>query len=136
MQLPGITSTCVGYSGGTSAAPTYQSVGDHTECVQVTYDPSVLSYPQLLDWFFEHHNFRHNNTSYPQYMNGAWYHTPEQQQAIAAKIELTKLSDRSADVATVVAPATLFFRAEEYHQQYLAKQQPDGPAPRCGIGAL
>ena len=60
----------MGYSGGQAEWPTYQSIGDHTECIQVTYDPAVLSYPQLLQAFWEQHNWRHNDTSYPQYMNG------------------------------------------------------------------
>ena len=125
--------TCVGYSGGTKASPTYESIGDHTECVRVVYDPSVLSYVQLLDYFFDSHNPGHNNTSHRQYMNGVWTHTPEQAEALAAKV--TKLEQAGRAVETYMAEATDFYRAEEYHQQFYEKQKTrSGDAPMgCGF---
>ena len=97
------------------------------------YDPSVLSYVQLLDYFFDSHNPGHNNTSHRQYMNGVWTHTPEQAEALAAKV--TKLEQAGRAVETYMAEATDFYRAEEYHQQFYEKQKTrSGDAPMgCGF---
>ena len=119
MSLPGIVDTCVGYSGGTSEWPTYESIGDHTECVRVQFNPAVLSYDQLLEWFFNNHSWRHNNTAYRQYMNGCWFHDEEQQAALQARVEMMG----AGEVATFFAPRTAFYRAEEYHQKFYLKQQ-------------
>ena len=116
MEVPGITETCCGYSGGTSSWPTYESIGDHTECVRVRYDPAVLTYPQLIDWFFANHSWRHNNVSYRQYMNGVWPHDEEQAAIVQAAVD--KLP---GEVKTYISTVTEFYRAEEYHQKFYAK---------------
>lgn len=110
--------TVVGYSGGTTDQPTYESIGDHTECLRVVYDPAVLSYRALLDWFFTQHSPGHNNLQLRQYMNGVWTHTPDQAAALAEKV-----ASWSGTVQTHMAEATPFFRAEEYHQRFYEKQQ-------------
>ena len=118
-------------AGGTTEWPTYESIGDHTECVMVRYDPAVLSYPALIDWFFQNHSWRSNNTSYPQYMNGCWVHDDEQAAVVQEAVSLLP-----GEVETVVAARTPFYRAEEYHQKFYAKQNFGGSAEMgsCGAG--
>jgi len=110
----------VGYAGGKKKAPTYRSIGDHTETVQVDYDPSRITYTRLLDIIWESHRPHSRNTS-GQYMNAIFYHDDEQKQtALASKAALEKKTGKS--VATRVLPVRSFTMAEDYHQKYLLKQ--------------
>eukprot|EP01050_Picozoa_sp_SAG11_P000699 SAG11_NODE_24_length_24699_cov_10.132195_2_plen_120_part_00 len=110
----------VGYAGGTVLFPTYESIGDHTEVCQVTYDPEVLPYSKLLEFFWSQHNPSRNDTSYRQYMTGVWYHNDEQMLEVTR--QATEVAERiGAPVQTVMAPLTPFYRGEEYHQNYYAK---------------
>lgn len=128
-NVPGVTDTAVGYMGGTVANPTYEQVctdrTGHAEVVQVEYDPDELSYEQLLDTFWEVHDPTQRNRQGPdvgtQYRSAVFFHTPEQQeQALASK---ARIQAQQADpVVTEIVPASDFWRAEEYHQQYLVKR--------------
>jgi peptide-methionine (S)-S-oxide reductase len=128
-NVPGVTDTAVGYMGGTVANPTYEQVctdrTGHAEVVQVEYDPDEVSYEQLLDTFWADHDPTQRNRQGPdvgsQYRSVVFFHTPEQQeQALASK---ARVQAQSADpVVTEIEPATDFWRAEEYHQQYLVKR--------------
>jgi peptide-methionine (S)-S-oxide reductase len=130
-RLPGVTATAVGYSGGRTKNPTYHDVCSdetgHAEVVQVEFDPEKISYRDLLNVFWENHNPTQLNRQGPdvgtQYRSAIFFHTPEQQkQATESKDELRKSGKFSKPIVTEISPATEFYRAEEYHQQYLEKR--------------
>lgn len=130
-QLEGVTSTAVGYMGGTLKNPTYEDVctdrTGHAEVVQVEFDPARVSYDQLLDVFWQNHDPTTLNRQGPdvgtQYRSVIFYHTPEQQRAaIASKEALAKSGRFRRPIVTEIVPAGDFWRAEEYHQQYLEKR--------------
>lgn len=127
----GVVKTQVGYEGGHVDHPTYEQVSSHTtghaETVQVTFDPTKISYDKLLDLFFEHHNPTEVNRQGPDvgdnYRSVIFYHTSEQKKAAEAKIaEIEKSGKYREPIATMVVPAATFWTAEDYHQQYLKKR--------------
>jgi peptide-methionine (S)-S-oxide reductase len=128
-NVPGVTDTAVGYMGGTTASPTYEQVctdrTGHAEVVQVEYDPDEVSYDELLDTFWEVHDPTQFNRQGPdvgsQYRSVVFFHTPEQQeQALGSKARIQ--AQNAEPVVTEVVPASDFWRAEDYHQQYLVKR--------------
>lgn len=130
-QLKGVVSTNVGYTGGHFKEPTYEDVCSgktgHAEAVEVVYDSSQISYQELLKVFWENHDPTTLNRQGPdvgtQYRSVIFYHTPEQKAAASAsKEELQKSGVFKRPVVTEIIPATEFYRAEEYHQQYLEKR--------------
>ena len=129
-QVPGVTATAVGYMGGTSKNPTYKEVctdrTGHAEVVEVEFDPAKVSYETLLKVFWENHNPTQLNRQGPdsgtQYRTVIFYHSPEQQAAATvSKDERNRSGAYKRTVVTEIVPATEFWRAEEYHQQYLEK---------------
>jgi peptide-methionine (S)-S-oxide reductase len=140
-QTPGVYTTAVGYAGGSTPNPTYQEtcsgLTGHTEAVLVVYDPKVISYDQLLKIFWEGHNptqgMRQGNDAGTQYRSAIYTLTPEQKRAAAAsKAAYQKMLTASGHgaITTEIAEAGPFYYAEEYHQQYLAKN----PGGYCGLG--
>jgi peptide-methionine (S)-S-oxide reductase len=130
-RVPGVTTTAVGYTGGTLDNPTYQDVctdrTGHAEAVEVEYDPSRVSYDQLLDVFWSCHNPTTRNRQGPdvgtQYRSAIFYHTPAQKAAAEASRDRLQASGRYPNpVVTEITPAPRFYRAEEYHQRYLEKR--------------
>jgi peptide-methionine (S)-S-oxide reductase len=130
-QLPGVIATAVGYEGGSLASPTYQQVctdrTGHAEAVEIDFDPSKISYQQLLDEFFALHDPTQLNRQGPdwgsQYRSAVFYHSPEQETTAKETIaRLTAEKRFSKPIATQVVPAETFWRAEEYHQKYLEKR--------------
>lgn len=130
-HLPGVVSTRVGYCGGTLANPTYKDVctdkTGHAESVEVTYDPSKISYERLLGVFWNLIDPTQVNRQGPdygsQYRSVLFYHTPEQKAAAeASKEKLEKSGKYRRPIATEILPAAVFWPAEEYHQQYLEKR--------------
>jgi peptide-methionine (S)-S-oxide reductase len=130
-QLPSVSSTRVGYTGGSTSNPTYNDVctdrTGHAEAVEVEYDPATLSYEKLLEIFWENHDPTQLNRQGPdygsQYRSGIFYHTPEQEaEAKASKEKLEQAHRYSRPIVTQIVPATTFFEAEDYHQQYLEKR--------------
>lgn len=130
-QLPGVTSTRVGYTGGDYANPTYHDVctdrTGHAEAVEVDYDPAKLSYEELLNIFWENHDPTQLNRQGPdsgsQYRSAIFFHSPEQEAAAKSSKEALARSGRfSKPVVTQIVPATTFYEAEDYHQQYLEKR--------------
>lgn len=129
-QLPGVASTAVGYSGGTLENPTYRDVctgrTGHAEVVQVEFDPSKVTYEELLAVFWAVHDPTTLNRQGPdvgtQYRSAVFFHSPVQQAAANASKEKCQASDRyKRPIVTEIAPVSAFYRAEEYHQQYIAK---------------
>jgi len=130
-QLPGVTATRVGYTGGHSNNPTYKDVctnsTGHAEAVEVAFDPAKISYDQLLDVFWENHDPTQLNRQGPdwgtQYRSAIFFHSPEQEAAAkASKQKLEQAHRFSKPVVTQIVPAETFFEAEDYHQQYLEKR--------------
>jgi len=130
-QVKGVTSTAVGYMGGTLKDPTYEDVctdrTGHAEVVQVEFDPSQVSYQELLQVFWDNHDPTTLNRQGPdvgtQYRSAIFYHTPEQKDAAeASKKALVESGKLRCPIVTQIGPATEFWRAEEYHQQYLEKR--------------
>ncbi len=130
-QTPGVTDTAVGYEGGTLETPTYRDVctgtTGHAEVVQVTFDPALVSYDTLIDIFWANHDPTTLNRQGPdhgtQYRSAIFTHSPEQQVTAEASKEKWSASGRfRRPIVTEVVPAQSFYRAEEYHQQYLAKR--------------
>jgi len=128
-RIPGVISTRVGYTGGTLTNPTYQDVcmdrTGHAEAVEVTYDPALVSYEDLLKVFWENHDPTTLNRQGPdvgtQYRSAVFYHSPEQEAtARASKAEVQKSSRRP--IVTEIVPAADFWQAEDYHQKYLEKR--------------
>jgi len=114
--------TRVGYAGGTKKHPTYKSLGDHTETVQVDYDPTQISYAKLLEVFWACHQPGFPTWS-RQYLNVIFYHNGEQQRlAEASKARVA--AQTGSQVHTAVLPATQFTLAEDYHQKYYLRQTP------------
>jgi peptide-methionine (S)-S-oxide reductase len=128
-EISGVLDAVSGYLGGTLKNPTYHDVCSnttgHAEVVEVTYDPARVSYDQLLDAFWKMHNPTTLNRQGPdvgsQYRSAIFFHTPEQEKkAIASKERAQARFPRP--IVTEITPASEFYRAEEYHQQYLAKR--------------
>jgi peptide-methionine (S)-S-oxide reductase len=130
-KINGVTSTMVGYTGGTYPDPTYRDVCSgqtgHAEVVQVVYNPQEISYDALLKIFWECHNPMELNRQGPdvgtQYRSVIFYHTPKQKDAaVKSKTDLEKSKRFPRPIATQIVPAVTFYPAEDYHQQYLRKQ--------------
>lgn len=130
-QIPGVISTRVGYTGGDFKNPTYKDVctdrTGHAEAVEVEYDPAKVSYDDLLKVFWENHDPTQLNRQGPdfgtQYRSAIFYHSAEQEQAARkSKEEMEKSKRFSRQIVTQIVPATTFYEAEDYHQQYLEKR--------------
>ena len=141
-EREGVYSTAVGYSAGITPNPTYEEVCSgmtgHNEVVLVVYDPGKVSYTDLLKTFWEAHDptqgMRQGNDRGTQYRSGIYVYTPEQKQAAEKSRERfqQRLSEEgyAAEITTEIIEATPFYYAEDYHQQYLAKN----PNGYCGLG--
>lgn len=130
MKLPGVISTQVGYIGGTAENPDYEQVcsGEtgHAEALEVTYDPKIIPYEELLTVFWEYHDPTTKNRQGPdtgsQYRSAVFYHDEEQKKLAEKSKELLSASGIFKNkIVTEIVPAATFFRAEEYHQRYLEK---------------
>lgn len=115
-SVPGVVRTRVGYAGGTKEAPTYHSLGDHTETVEVVYDPDEVSYVALLELFWAHHTPTAQAYS-QQYKNVAFTYTEAQRELALASRE-RQAEDHSREIKTEIQPITEFYPAEDYHQKY------------------
>jgi peptide-methionine (S)-S-oxide reductase len=136
-QLDGVTATRVGYSGGRVANPTYEDVCSHTtghaEVVEVTYDPSEISYDDLLAVFWRKHDPTQLNRQGwdigDNYRSAIFVHDEEQRAAAEASKEAERANHRKP-VVTQIEPAQTFYEAEDYHQQYLEKRGRSSCTPR------
>jgi peptide-methionine (S)-S-oxide reductase len=129
-KVKGVVSTSVGYTGGSFKDPTYEDVCSgrtgHAEAVEVEYDPSRVSYDELLTVFWDNHDPTTLNRQGPdigtQYRSAIYVHTPQQKAAaIASKENLQKSGRYKNPISTEITPASQFYRAEDYHQQYFEK---------------
>jgi len=128
-RLAGVKSTQVGYAGGKVDHPTYKQVctdtTGHAEVVEVTFDPQVVSYPDLLEVFWDNHNPTTLNRQGPdwgtQYRSAIFFHSPEQEAAARASRDAAQPRFPNK-IVTQIEPAPTFWPAEDYHQQYLEKR--------------
>jgi peptide-methionine (S)-S-oxide reductase len=142
-QVPGVISTSVGYTGGYTPNPTYEEVcanrTGHTEAVRVVFDPAKVSYERLLKEFWEAHDptqgMRQGNDIGTQYRSMILYASDAQREAALTSRESYQkvlTANGYGDITTEIAPATEFYFAEDYHQQYLSDSK--NPAGYCGVG--
>lgn len=140
-QQEGVYSTAVGYAAGVTPNPTYQEVCSgmtgHNEVVLVIFDPQIVSYATLLKVFWESHNptqgMRQGNDKGTQYRSGIYYYSPAQKQLAESSRSAYQPKLTAAglgEITTEIIPAPEFYYAEDYHQQYLAKN----PGGYCGLG--
>ncbi len=131
-QVKGVTSTAVGYSGGTFENPTYKDVCSgktgHAEVVRLQYDPAQVSYDDLLQVFWDIHDPTSLNRQGPdvgtQYRSAVFFHDDQQAAAARAAQERLQASGRYArDIVTEITPASTFYMAEDYHQRYVEKRR-------------
>jgi peptide-methionine (S)-S-oxide reductase len=129
-KIPGVTATAAGYEGGTKPNPTYEEVCSHgtghAEVVEVDFDPDVVGYNTLLDVFWNNHDPTTLNRQGPdvgtQYRSVIFYHDEEQKELAERSRQIADQSGRfKRPIVTQIVPASAFYRAEEYHQQYLEK---------------
>lgn len=129
--IPGVISTRVGYTGGTTKKPTYEDVCSnttgHAEAIEITFDPQKVSYKELLNIFWENHNPTTSNRQGPdigtQYRSVIFYHDKDQEkEAEQSKKTLEESGKFKNPIVTEIVPATEFNEAEEYHQKYLMKR--------------
>jgi peptide-methionine (S)-S-oxide reductase len=143
-RIPGVVTTAVGYEGGHTPNPTYEEVctgrTGHAEAVRVVFDPTKISYARLLRAFWEAHNptqgMRQGNDVGTQYRSAVFYRSPKQKmEAEESLAAYAKRLDEAGygGITTDIIPATEFYFAEDYHQQYLYKV-PDGYCPDHGTG--
>ena len=142
-KVPGVLDAVSGYSGGTTADPTYREVCSHTtghaEVVQVTFDPSIVTYDQLLQVFWAMHDPTQFDRQGPdvgdQYRSVIFTHTPEQRKAAeASKAAVEKTKSFKEPVVTPVVDAGDFWSAEDYHQDYYKKNPARYTYYRTGCG--
>ncbi len=142
-QCHDVYSTAVGYSGGYTPNPSYEEVctgqTGHSEVVRVVFDPKLVTYEHLLKLFWESHNptqgMRQGNDIGTQYRSGIYFYSKEQEEAAcrSKKHYQQRLSNNGQGlISTEILPTGIFYYAEDYHQQYLAKN----PSGYCGLGGL
>ncbi len=133
-KIPGVINTTVGYTGGKIENPNYnivkQGTSDHAEAIEIEFDPTILSFADLLKMFFKMHDpttvNRQGNDKGTQYRSAIFYHSTEQLQTAQEMIKLVDASKKwPAPVVTELVPAQKFYPAEDYHQDYLVKN-PNG----------
>jgi peptide-methionine (S)-S-oxide reductase len=122
-SIRGVVRTRVGYAGGTTKNPTYYNLGDHTETIQIDYDPAQISYEELLDVFWDSHNPAQRPWS-RQYMSIVFYHNDEQKR-LAMETRDREAARIQGEIFTEIVPASEFYLAEAYHQKYRLRQVPD-----------
>jgi peptide-methionine (S)-S-oxide reductase len=142
-KLPGVWVTAAGYAGGQTPNPTYREVCSgltgHNEVVRVVYDPSKIGYERLLKEFWENHDptqgMRQGNDVGTQYRSGIYTYGPEQERLARETLAMFQAGLSRAGygrITTEIVPAPEFYFAEDYHQQYLAKN----PGGYCGVGGV
>ncbi|XP_053684722.1 peptide methionine sulfoxide reductase-like [Sabethes cyaneus] len=114
----GVLRTSVGYSGGTTGSPVYKNMGDHTEVIEIHYDPTQISYSALLDLFWNNHEYGLTTRIKRQYMSLILCHNEEQRRTAEASRTEEQIKRAPEQIITEIATAGIFYPAEDYHQKY------------------
>ena len=122
-SMAGVVRTRVGFAGGTTPSPTYRQMADHTETVQIEFDPQLISYEEVLKEFWQNHYPNRDNYKGRQYISLLHYHTEQQRQVIKAVLPEMELR-LGESIETEISPFTQFTPAEERHQKYYLKRYP------------
>lgn len=123
-HLPGVIRTRVGYAGGTTLDPTYRLMGDHTETLEIDFDPEVIRYSTILTLFWDSHDAAKDRTyKGRQYLSLLFYHDAEQQK-IAHQVKQDWENKQHKKIQTEIQPYTHFYQAEDRHQKYFLKRYP------------
>ncbi|EYC13957.1 hypothetical protein Y032_0042g625 [Ancylostoma ceylanicum] len=120
-KLKGVKKTRVGYAGGTTVNPTYRNIGDHTEVTEVQFDPSLISYRQVLDFFWSHHNPAERRKK--QYQSAILYETDDEKKV--AEETYAQAKAKFGNIETYVVKLDKFYQAEDYHQKYWLRNKKD-----------
>ncbi len=123
-SCPGVLHTRVGFTGGRTPDPVYEDYGDHVETVEVTYDPEILSFSDLLEHFWTHHNSRAKPV-FGEFASACFTTKAEQQALALSRQEAVRKTGRETPVHTAILPLTIFYPAEDFHQKYYLQQDPD-----------
>ena len=115
--------TRVGYTGGNKENPTYRALGDHTESVEIDYDPTVISYRELLEIFWKSHD-PGSRAGSRQYMSAIFYHNEEQKKLAVESMKREEAGTRRK-IYTEISPFSRFYRGEDYHQKFYLRQRPE-----------
>ncbi|KAF5269967.1 hypothetical protein FQR65_LT05766 [Abscondita terminalis] len=121
---PGVLRTCVGYSGGTTSNPTYKSIGDHTEVIEIHFDPEGITYQQLLQMFWNNHEYGLTTKIKKQYASLILYHDNEQKEIAEQSMKEEKMK-HSEEMCTEIKPAAIFYPAEEQVYVLMLQQHRD-----------
>ncbi|XP_043280936.1 peptide methionine sulfoxide reductase [Venturia canescens] len=120
---PGVVTTCVGYAGGNKPSPTYRNIGDHTEVIDIEYDPAIVSFTELLSLFWNNHEYGLTTKIKTQYGSLILYHDDEQK-TIAEKSRAHEQHERGEPLTTAIKEFERFYPAEDYHQKYRLQGHP------------
>jgi peptide-methionine (S)-S-oxide reductase len=121
--IEGVIRTHVGYTGGSKENPNYRALGDHSESIEIYYDPKILSYSDLLEVFWKSHNPENPPWS-RQYMSAIFYHNDEQKRLATESLKREEARIHKT-LYTKIMPALEFYPAEDYHQKYYLRQRPE-----------
>ena len=121
---PGVLRTRVGYSGGNTVKPTYKNIMDHTEVIEIHYDPNAISYEQLLELFWDNHEYGLTTKIKRQYASLIQYHNNEQKSIAEESLKKERIKHKE-ELRTEIKPAAIFYPAEDYHQKYRLQQHPE-----------
>ena len=121
--IQGVVRTRVGYAGGTTENPTYHNIGNHIEAVEIDFATSQISYPELLEIFWRSHNPRQSPSWSRQYMDAVFYSSESQRQCVEQKRDREQA--HGVEIYTLIQPLTEFYLAEDYHQKYYLRQEPE-----------
>lgn len=119
-RLHGVVHVETGYTGGTSSNPSYHDMGDHTEALQIEFNPHVISFEQLLDKFWSLHD---PTAEYESRFRSIIFYLDETQRELAEESKKAKQADYDEPIVTEILPATKFYQAESYNQDYLARMR-------------
>lgn len=122
-SLPGVLRTAVGFAGGTTPAPTYRKMGDHTETVHIEFDPETISYEEVLKHFWRNHYPNRDEYKGRQYISMLHFYTAEQE-AVIRKVKREMEQELGEPIETEIVPFHSFTPAEERHQKYYLKRYP------------
>ena len=132
-HLRGVIRTRVGYSGGTTSNPTYHEMGDHSETIEIDYDPNMITYSDILNVFWaNHYPFKDNYNKGRQYLSMLLYHDEHQKELVTHSRKHWE-QQVGSKLETEIAAYSKFFKAEDKHQKYYLKRYPDAIASLSSI---